>query len=621
MYRTALIDYFRKGIVAEDKSAKLDFALVNKKAVLVGYLISPECCNVYVSEWLDTLTRNFNATFYKEWASVISKNRFEIFIDQLRHYASTYGKALNGEPIEGNGYVPNDNPEFGVPAFRDLKVIEPITEAELCEKCLEVLKSGIALKADTMKVLCDCVKEVKYNGKKVSKTEIQNLLVQIKNREAVCYMSKLFSVLPADEFGLLRCIVSAYTGKTELIQDKRTIKQIKDLKIAEKENPLMLLSEKQMGRLSRIFKRYKKLFLAMKREGAVSHVINRIRRMAEKNHTPLKVGFWENIITTQHPIKKVKAELKNLDNFRKVRLMMICKERMTFPTTSGVFNIRNGKQYVRTDYNPTYNNTWLANLYYAIEESLVETLQAKACTVRIPEYWNLVLPTSEKSFIGNYPYGTNIRMDKNNVIGIYWRNEWGTRDFDLSLTDIYGNHVGWNSNYTAHDCQVLYSGDMTNANPEAVEMMYCKEGIPNSIIRVNRFFGKEDSKFRLFYASGCSKEVLNCRTHMVDPNYVKFDAMIPHGPQRQKCVGMVVDNFFYLMDMDTGNNRVSSASRLKYGSVVMEALQKKAKCFIPLKDILMKAGFTLLDSEFEVDADMDFTNPTKDMLIRLLANG
>jgi hypothetical protein len=84
---------------------------------------------------------------------------------------------------------------------------------------------------------------------------------------------------------------------------------------------------------------------------------------------------------------------------------------------------------------------------------------------------------------------------------------------------------------------------------------------------------------------------------------------------------MVVDNVFYLMDMDTGNNRVSSASRMKYGSVVMEALQKKAKCFIPLKDILMKAGFTLLDSEFEVDADMDFTNPTKDMLIRLLANG
>ena len=33
----------------------------------------------------------------------------------------------------------------------------------------------------------------------------------------------------------------------------------------------------------------------------------------------------------------------------------------------------------------------------------------------------------------------------------------------------------------------------------------------------------------------------------------------------------------------------------------------------------MRAGFTLLDSGSMEGADMDFTNPTKDMLIGLLA--
>jgi len=134
---TALIDYFKKGLVDKDKT--VDFAAINKKAVKMGYLISPECCNKYVDEWLDTLTANYNATFYKEWNDVLSKSRFELFIDQLRHYASTYGADFKQE---GNGWVPNDG---GLcPRFEDLKVIEPITANELAKKCFDVLKSGIA---------------------------------------------------------------------------------------------------------------------------------------------------------------------------------------------------------------------------------------------------------------------------------------------------------------------------------------------------------------------------------------------------------------------------------------------------------------------------------------------
>lgn len=38
--QAALIDYFKKGLVASDKTDSRDFAAINKKAVKLGYIIS-----------------------------------------------------------------------------------------------------------------------------------------------------------------------------------------------------------------------------------------------------------------------------------------------------------------------------------------------------------------------------------------------------------------------------------------------------------------------------------------------------------------------------------------------------------------------------------------------------
>ena len=440
--QAALIDYFKKGLVAKDKT--VDFASLNKRAVKFGYIISPECCNQYVSEWLNSLTANHNATFYKEWNDVISKSRFELFIDQIHHYATTYG---NGHNIEGNGFVPNDG---GLcPRFDDLKVIEPITADELSKKCFGVLKSGIALKDSTMKVLCDFYYATSFSGGDPSMEQIADTLSEIRNKEAMCYLSTKFNVLPSDEFGMIRCISHAYTGRFDIIKSKATIATIKD---KAKENgfrsPLLNLTDNQLKRLSRVFLRYKPIFLAMKqKDGKVCSVVNKLRRLAEKNHKPFKIGFWEGIVKNEQPMDEVRKRLKDLDNFRKVRLMMLCKERMNFKTDSGVYTIRNGKQFVREGYSPKYNRNWLSRLYFAIEESLVETLKPKACKVKLPTGYDIALPTSEKNFVGNYPYGTSFEMTKHNVIGIYWRNEWGTHDIDLSVCDFNGRRIAWNSMY------------------------------------------------------------------------------------------------------------------------------------------------------------------------------
>ena len=74
-----------------------------------------------------------------------------------------------------------------------------------------------------------------------------------------------------------------------------------------------------------------------------------------------------------------------------------------------------------------------------------------------------------------------------------------------------------------------------------------------------------------------------------------------------------------LLDMQTGKGRVSTG---KYAPIIIEAMKKKAKSFIGLQEVLLRAGFTMWqptkEGEEEVKPDIDFTNLEKDTLIQLL---
>lgn len=623
-----MIDYFRKGPVL-GKSEAVDFAEINKLAVQRGWIIHPECCNNLVKTWLGTLTTNYNATFYKEWHDVISKSRFELFLDQVMHYATTYGKLIAGEEPDGNGYVPNDGSVQ--PQFKDLKVLEPITISELAEECLNVLKSGIALKEKTMHDICDFwVESVSPDADSDATAQV---LTEVKNKEAQVYLSNKLDLLPADEFGMLRLLVYKYAGSTMLIKSKATIALIKaaaaTFNRTSRKSPLLSLTDKQMHRLARIFYRFKPLFLAMKSK-ATAHVINTLRRYAMKDHRPFETGFWENIVANPHSytIADVEKRVKDLDAWRKIRLMMITRQKMLFETKSGVFVIRNGKMYVREGYKPDYSKKWMQQLYFTLESSLVESLKSKACVVKFPETCELALPTSEKNFIGNYPYGSSFQLTKNNVLGVYWRNEWGTRDYDLSMINISGEKIGWNAAYYSgwgrgmygsENSQVIYSGDMTNADPEAVELLYIENTAPDGIVKLNKFNGEDDSKFRFFFANEHMPHGA-CYGHMCNPNNIKVDMMIDFQGQGEKTIGMTIGGKFIMMEMGTGTRRVSTSG--KYVNTVIESMKQKAQCFIPLKEILLRAGFTMWEPPKEGEEEkpediLDLTNPEKDSLIKL----
>ena len=634
-----LISYFNIALSNSEDGAKvLSFEEVNAEAARYGWLVHPDCCNEDTLKWVREIAKTkYNKTFYKKWEDITSKTRFELLVDQLLHYASTYGTGLS----DGEGYMPNH--EDVVIPFKSFKVILPCSKRELFDRCAGMIKSGIAMEQQTQK---DCSE---YVVSQVSNwTEFAFSIDDVKNKESQATIASLTGVYPQDSFALLRCLVYKATGSTMLIKSDDMISAIR--KNAGKIS-LGTLSEKQLENLSKIFLRFKPLFLAMKcgvetspmdnaafidaarkkgievpvqTEKQVSNasVVNKLRKLAKKNHTPFEMGFWETVLVEKKNLEDVKKNVASISNFKKATLMQCIKMRLV-GQSGQCYVIRNGKMFVREGYAPQKDDDYLMRVFVILHDALIESLKSKACKVRYPKGLNLAVPTSEKNFIGNYPMGTSVEMgDDHNVVGIYWHNDWGTNDFDLHYMSMDGDSYGWNAAYSKsdEDKSVIYSGDITNAPNGATELMYIAGQAPDGKFQVCRYSGtSKTSQFKFFVAridrayTGNNDDGEN--GPMVDPNDVVAEFMIPVDGYDQKNIAMTVDNRFVLMELSAGERRVPS---LTLERVVVDKFRIKARSFLNLKEVLESAGF--LEAESDDDKmDLDLTQLTKDQLIGLFS--
>jgi hypothetical protein len=354
----------------------------------------------------------------------------------------------------------------------------------------------------------------------------------------------------------------------------------------------------------------------MKGYGDNAKYINKIRRLAEKNHKPMQKGFWETVLTLNEGVDKkarlhsAKSKISELNNFRKVQIMQSIRERMVGKDMDGkMYVIRNGKMFVREGYVPTIDLEYLMNLYNILKDALVESLKTKATSFYVRPELHLACPTSEKNFLGNYPMGTSVEFGKSdNVIGVYWRNEWGTRDFDLHVLDDKGYQFGWNSAYSSSD--VIYSGDMTNADPEAAELFYFKKGVPDGVVNLNKYNGSEKSHYRLFVAKEKMAEKLKRSQSrwredfdfMCDPNNIVFEAMLDFNGSGQQAVAYLHNSRLYLMQLHSGYGRISTRTN---NDIIQQANKVKADSYIDLIPILEEAGFTRLADPAVADGAVD----------------
>lgn len=394
---------------------------INMVSAKYGYIIHPNVCNEYTENFIQNLKCNYNSTFYKCWDDVMQRNESSLLAAQLMHYASTYGSGYT-EPT----YIPNNSP-IEIP-YKDYTIINEISIHELYKKCLNLVVKNIALKQETLDAVCDYICwYIKYSNDNEKLVYINP--DDIGNKEAQAIICEKIGLLPSDKFALLRCIVYRCTGSTLLIKSKDMLDVIECGYFS-----LDQLDEDRLIILSEIFYRFKSIFLALRKQSDINKkIVNKIRRLAKTHHKPFKAGFWETVLAEKNykVTKEVADRVHELNNFKLVQLIQATRERLISSNVPAhqLYKIRNGKIYLKEKDFPMLDN----NIYYwetlleIFVGQLINNLKKKACTVKFPENLTLTCPSSEKSFLGNIPFGSYFNMNDKNFIGCYWRNEWGTQ--------------------------------------------------------------------------------------------------------------------------------------------------------------------------------------------------
>jgi hypothetical protein len=568
---------------------------VNRVAVKSGYIVHPDCCTQEVYDFLIALPTDWNNTFYNSIYDVAQLTREEIWIDQVLHYASTYGTQYQGQPyILSKMYDVEDDEIYNI-NFKDAKVILPMTEQELADKVRIMLYSGIALSTDTLNKLMHLYDNyfiLIHTGK-------------IRNMEAKIMFQKRQGILPTTAQDMVRFLVYSYTKSAMVIQNEETILDIKQN--MANYNPVADITAFGIDKLSTVFLRYKDLFLAMKNDNT-KNIINQLKRASKVNHTPMVKGPWEDIYG-DHSVYSMINSVDSLTNFKKVRLMQALKVN-ELELNCKPYLVRNGKLFVKEG-SPMIRRNEV--LYSILATSLVQSLREQACKVKLPKSIKLALPTSEKSFIGHMPLGSYIDLaDDNALLGIMWRGEDGAQDLDLSYTSINGDTFNWNSSFYNDELSIVYSGDMTSANPEASEYFYCANGAENGVLKVNLYNGNNDSKFTLFVGQTDEDFVMQ-RDQLIDQKMIKSTVNMQCSG-KETALGLTVDNRFYFCDFNMGGNRVASNARIS--AKLVEYYTTIINTFVSAEDILSKAGFVFTDGD---DFDIDLSGEDKSALISLLS--
>lgn len=555
-----------KGCYVEHNN--LNFKDVNTASVLIGYAVPVELCSSDVLEWVKSNLINYNKTFYKSWSDVVDKNRFDLFIDQLVHYITSPTDSV---------YIPNTNPELI--RFKDLTVIKYLTKESVINKCYTLL-GGIALKQTTIE---DIFTILNHLGDPID-------IKRIKNREAVIIAHIKLGTYPIKPEDMVRFLLYKATTISNVIKSKEVLRKIKfsNYNIVDDINNLGI------DKIASVYNRYKPIFLAFRNYKNNRGIINRVSKLSKIHHKPKKVGFWESILSDSSLLPLLPEKLNFISNYKKVSLLetiLVRGKKLGY----NVYVIRNQKMFIK-ELSDINNKSYYTIIYDMIYKSLLESLSTKKCKIKLDKSINLTVPKSEKSFIGDIPLGSWIDLTHSDtIIGIYWREEDGLVDLDLSAIDNNGDKIGWDRSYYNEGKSVIFSGDMTRAIPEATELMYASEGFPPMILKVNLFNGVENNKFRFFIAN----EIINNmeRNYMVDPNNIIYetDLLIP---SLEVTLGVITENRFYFANLRTGNQQVSKFNITnKYTNYVIDT----ADCFLQLQNVLIDAGFEINDEEFDID--------------------
>lgn len=478
---------------------------------------------------------------------------------------STYGTNFEAKP-----FIMNDGeiPEF---PYKELKVLEGITEEELKVEITKLAYSNIAMSTDTLTSIQDIVREL----------GVSLDLEQIKNRELKLRMIPMNYQFKDGQECLL-WILWKWFNISMLVKNRATLDAIKP------ESSMLPILVKNREVLASVFYRNKDVFMQFKKCKDLCHQVNVIRKLAVKLHKPMKRSPW--------------LRLEEMDDYEREQLFLnapifkLVQMYNVLSNPTGYYVIRNGKAFYKESVERETSARVLNHLLTAIV-SKVPDVEA----VALPKGIELAMPTSEKNFIGDIPLGSYVECsEKNTMVGIYWKNEYGAKDLDLHVLTTGGNTIGWNSHYRDRD-SVLFSGDMTNANPEATEVMWFKKEPPDSIVSVCRFCGESKYYYDMFIAQEAATSFT--KGYMVDPRNVIYKARLKFEDKRDVTLGFFKNGKFVFHSCNVGNNVVPTTYREKI-------LQHLMNCeYLTLRDVLAYKDIEIRDdAEIKLNTKGDLIN-------------
>lgn len=529
-----------------------------------------------------------NKTFHKSWQLVKADNKFLQVMEQIKHYLSTYGSDFQDEV-----YIPGEY--INIPDVKlTYKVIKALTKEEMAERALNILRSGVALKEETVDDLLSIITlecDYTFTGDE-----------GIRNKEAIVKIADIYGVLPNDTMDFFRYIIYRSTGQTLIIKNREAIEAIK----ASTYNPGVQFKTFGLQKLATIFNRFKPLFLAYKSK--CPSVINKISKESKKYHVPL-VHNPLNSVTSELLTENDAHWLKNATPYSLFKALAVCHARIQ-GQSSFVYRVRNGKSFVKEGKEADKSTVQLNEL--TIFEHLKERFNFEGRKVYIPSDIKYALPTSEKMFVGNVPTGTTFTGDKL-AVGIYWKNDWGARDLDLSGINI-GGKVGWNSTYVQGRGSLMYSGDITNAPYGAVEYLHADKGLNEpTLVQNNVYSGNHDCDYKIVVGKGSDIT----RDFMMDPNLVSMEVKCK-SVENNTILGMFIpvggDQSFVLLNFGAGASRVSGYSELT--TIATKALYEQWSNPLTFNSLITGLGAEIVDNVDDAEFNFSLDSLDRDSFIK-----
>lgn len=606
----SLISLFKVAPIPHQMNLNVDFVSCARN----GFIFLNEDGNIvdkipssyfnYANAEYGTSAFECNQTFYKSFKTVRDISPEQHLTDQLMHYFSTYG--LESFGLQAQPWIPIQ--EFhidGWSAMTDkLVVIRLVGDESITELINKFAANTVA---PSSRIIFEFNSLMKYIT--IPTDEIKSFELQVIKHD-------MDNTVPEHPINFLRYLVYKTTGQTLIIKNRKLCNAIKIgvnygviCKTVEQ-----IFAKGNETQLASIFLRYKPIFLAYKAYPGCRSKINRLRRLADKYHKPLSDVSVQNVtkLISEGRFSDLQKVISISSNRELIKLLNAIKLHFVTNNTPGVYNIRNGRTFVKEDgykIEKITNHTRFLKGCIIVEGELCQRL-AKTLMGRrfyLPKYIDYAVPVTEKQFTGNIPWGTKITDTPNEpfTAGVCWFNQKGWRvDIDLHLNSAT-EHFGWNSGWR-DGSDILYTGDQTSA-PEpngAAEAYWFNPEKGDFVMGVNLYYGPQNTEFKMF--------MTKTKPSNINANYTydASSALFPPIPMNfrdghQQNLGLFTKDGFYFYGGAISSGIVPTANYEQF----IEGLKSKLERSYMMSEFLRNLGAVVVDEIDENDDDIIDLSP------------